>query len=79
METNFDLSSVKLTGRTKNLAAELRDYAMRMVELKRTPVFRVRIPDFVAIRKFASKHIRPTDTLGIVKLDGREINRYDGD
>jgi len=79
METNFELSSVKLTGRTKKLCAELRDYAARMIELKREPVFRVRIPDYIAMRKFASKNIRPTDTLGAIKLDGREISRYDGE
>jgi hypothetical protein len=79
METNFELSSVKLTGRTKKLCAELRDYAARTAELRREPVFRVRIPDFIAIRAFASKHIRPGDTLGAIKLDGREVSRYDGD
>lgn len=79
MTTDFDLNCVKLTGTTKKVCAELRDYAKRMAELRREPVFRVRIPDFIAMRKFAEKHIRPTDTLGTLKLDGREVCRYDGD
>ncbi len=79
MTTDFDFSCTKLTGTTKKLCSELRDYAKRMAELHREPVFRVRIKDFIAMRAFAEKHLRPGDKLGLIKLDGREVCRYDGD
>jgi len=77
--TNIEFSGMKLTGPTKKVCAELREYIKRMLELHREPVLRVRKGDYVAMRRFAEKQIRPTDTLGIIKLDGREIFRYDGE
>lgn len=78
MNIDFELRGVKLTGTTKKVCEELTAYACRMRELHRQPVFRVKVADLVAMRAFAKKNMRPTDTLDKLRLDGQEVIGYDG-